>query len=432
MTSRAFWRGFGLVFALCVLMTAPCHAQEVFDTVLTKYQTAVSSWTSAFYVRANWVFWTLAIIELTWIGITLAMRQADIQEIVGDLVKFIMITGFFYALLINGTTWMPAIIQSFRDAGNAANVAAGATANMSPSSVMETCLQVSAKVCDSGSWFNPASKVFVGLFGIVILLVGAYIGMLLVCAIVESYIVISAGMLLLGFGSSRWTREYATKILTYSVSVGVKLMLMQLIIGLGELFLSDFATAFNGLEGSFNIGDTAPILVALVVLAGLVRTIPSIAQSMITGVSHGHGGGFGAAVTAGAYAMQAAKAATAVASGGTSAVVAAAQLASAQGAAKTGAAGSTGAASSGGGMGLGSALLRGASFAGRVAGNLAKSAATDVKEGMKGNNKPSTNQAQRMTGRMVEATATQKAANASKQNPPPAPPPSTPPSNGKA
>jgi len=49
--------------------------------------------------------------------------------------------------------------------------------------------------------------------------------MTLVCAIVEMYIVTAASMLLLGFGGSRWTRDYATKILTYAVSIGVKIMI---------------------------------------------------------------------------------------------------------------------------------------------------------------------------------------------------------------
>lgn len=417
-----FWRGFPLALSLLVLAAVPCHAQvEVFNAAVDKYQAATSQWVTAFYDRANWLFWSLALIELTIIGFYLALRQADIQEIVGDLVRFILATGFFFALLQNGTTWMPAIVESFREAANAANVAAGGTPNINPSRIMDIGLTVAAKVCESGAWWNPGSKVFVGLMGIGILITAAMIAMTLIVAIVEMYIVTTCGVFVLGFGGSRWTREYAVKMITYAVSVGAKLMVLQLIIGLGEIFLADFASTFTTATETFNLGDVTPILVTLIVLLGLVRSIPNIAQSLIAGVNMHTGGGFGAMMASGAQAFAVAKMATAAATGGTGAVVAAAKLASAQGAAAAttgagtaGTAGLTGAAGAAGGpaMGLGSAIMKGLNFAGRTAGNLAKAGAQDVKAGMTGDRKIATNMAQRMASSMTKETRDTRARNA--------------------
>lgn len=386
-----------LVFlALASTAHAQAASSGVLDNVVNQYQAATTAWSTKFLTYANTVFWILAGIEFSWVAILLGLRQADLQEWVSDLVRWILITGFFWALLQNGTTWVPAIINSFWQAGDGANQAFNASlpSGVSPSFLLDLCLKLAAQVCDSASAFNPASLVFVGLFGIAILVAGAIIAMTLVCAIVEMYIVTAASMLLLGFGGSRWTRDYATKILTYAVSIGVKIMILQLLIGLGQNFVSSFATAY----ASFSVENIAPLLVALIVLCGLVRSVPQIAQSMISGVHIHTGGGFGAAMGAAQMGMVAANAATAATMGGTGVLLAATQLAATQGRNAAAAA----VAQGGSNLGLGNSVLKAVNFTGRMAGNVAKAAAQDITAGMKGDRYPYTNMAQRMTAKMIK------------------------------
>ena len=58
------------------------------------------------------------------------------------------------------------------------------------------------------------------------------------CDLVESYFVISSGVILMGFGGSQWTNQFAINIIRYAVSVGAKLFMVQLVIGLRSV---DFA-----------------------------------------------------------------------------------------------------------------------------------------------------------------------------------------------
>lgn len=382
--------------ALCLgALASIAHAQAtpssgVLDDAMNKYQAATAAWQAKLLYFANSLFWILAGIEFLWVAITLGVRQADLQEWVADLVRWILITGLFWAILQNGTTWIPAIINSFRQAGDAANQAYDSSipGNISPSSLLDTCLDLAAKVCDSAG-LNPIKMVFVGLFGLTILIAGALIGMMLVCAVVEMYIVVAGSMLLLGFGGSRWTRDYATKALTYAVSVGVKLMVMQLLIGLGERFINDFASAFT----SFSVENVAPIIVALVVLCGLVRSIPNIAQSMVAGVSIHTGGGFGAAMAAAQMGYQAARTATAAATGVGGVAAAAGMLAAQQT--------KTANPPPAGNLGIGKSIMRGVSmaggFAGRAVSNVASAAAADARQGLRGRQRPHTTIGQRMT-----------------------------------
>ncbi len=113
----------------------------------------------------------------------------------------------------------------------------------------------------------------------------ALIAAFLVLALVESYIVISAGVIFMGFGGSRFTKDYALKILIYAMSVGAKLFVMQLIVGLGQQI-------FNQLMQNFQT-NTSDLLVAVgsaIVMLALTKIIPDMIQGLLNGVSAGNGG----------------------------------------------------------------------------------------------------------------------------------------------
>src|SRR5207244_4888485 len=54
-----------------------------------------------------------------------------------------------------------------------------------------------------------------------------------VVAMVESYLVIGAGVIFLGFGGSRWTAAYVERYVAYAVSVGMKILVLYLLVGAG-------------------------------------------------------------------------------------------------------------------------------------------------------------------------------------------------------
>ena len=69
----------------------------------------------------------LAVIEFAWSAAVMLLEKTDLQGWTSALVRKIMWIGAFYALLLNGATWIPAIIDSFNQIGaNAAGIWAGA------------------------------------------------------------------------------------------------------------------------------------------------------------------------------------------------------------------------------------------------------------------------------------------------------------------
>ena len=58
----------------------------------------------------------VALIEFAWTGIILLLDKTDLQGWTSALIRRMMFVGAFFALLQFGTTWIPAIIDSFVDA----------------------------------------------------------------------------------------------------------------------------------------------------------------------------------------------------------------------------------------------------------------------------------------------------------------------------
>jgi type IV secretion system protein TrbL len=261
---------------------------------------------------------------LVWTGIALALRGADLQEFAGELVRRIFFIGLFFALLTDSSAWAQAIINSLWQAAESANAAAGGSPTINPSSIFDIGLTLATRITDTVSFFAPAESLGLIFSGLVVMICFALIAAFMLLALVEMYIVINAGIILLGFGGSGWTSRFALKYVIYALSVGLKLFVLQLLIGLGESFIRDWVTSFDE--------NNAQILVlvgASVVMLALVKIIPDLLQGLINGTSFGSGTPM---VAAGRQPGGAAVGAATAATGGLMALKEAAQLAHAQGA----------------------------------------------------------------------------------------------------
>src|SRR6516225_4134199 len=66
---------------------------------------------------ATKIFWLLVAISFAWTCISMGIKQADLVEIVAELCRFIMFTGFFFWLLLHGATFAHGIVASLWQVG---------------------------------------------------------------------------------------------------------------------------------------------------------------------------------------------------------------------------------------------------------------------------------------------------------------------------
>jgi len=122
-------------------------SSTILNDIVRDYEAISTSWFSALGPIANKIFWILVAIQLTWSAIWWVLDREDGLAVVSSLLRQIVAIGFFYALLLNGGTWIPAVIQSFSQAGA---TAAGLT-DLSPTGVFDQGLALANKILNATS-----------------------------------------------------------------------------------------------------------------------------------------------------------------------------------------------------------------------------------------------------------------------------------------
>lgn len=345
------------VAALLVAEAAFSQATSNPSKILEQYRSERIQWTTNIWPYANTLFGILATIEFAWSAAVMMLEKTDLQSWVSALIRKVMWIGAFYALLLNGHIWIPAIIDSFEQIGSTSS----GVAALSPSSIFSQGLNIAGSLMDSAStsafFVKPGSSLALVFAAIIIVLSYVIITLQFIVAMVESYIVVAAGFVFVGFGGSRWTVPYTERYIGLAVSTGIKIMLLYLLIGAGFNFAIDWQTEATTIATSPKPMMTAfDIMGAAVIFMMLCLQIPKLFSAVLGGAPALTGGDListGTGLVAGA--------ATAASLGaGTVAVAArgASTIASVSAAANAGAGSGAGAGSAsvaGGGLGPSSA-----------------------------------------------------------------------------
>ena len=236
MTMKATLRALAMPVILCLMtlvLAQSVAAQQTPSQILNQFRDQRTVWMTNIWPYANNLFFWLALIEFTWSAAVMLLEKHDLQSWTAALIRRIMWIGAFYALLINGRIWIPAIIESFNILGQQASN----TGPMSPSDVFMRGINIAGALMDgaSSSAFFTSPGTSLACVLAAALTVISFIGITIqfVVAMVESYIIVAAGVIFLGFGGSRWTAPYVERYIGLGVSNGVKIMLLYLLVGVG-------------------------------------------------------------------------------------------------------------------------------------------------------------------------------------------------------
>ena len=252
------------VFAEAVWAQAgPPFNTTVPSQIMDQFRNSRIQWTTNVWVYANTLFGILAVIEFAWSAAVMLLEKSDLQSWTSALIRKLMWIGAFYALLLNGRIWIPAIIDSFTQIGqNAAGLGA-----LSPSGVFIQGLSLAGALMDGAStsafFTNPGTSLALAFAALLIVVSFTIITINFIVTLVESYIVVSVGFIFLGFGGSRWTAPYTERYIGLAVSIGIKIVLLYCLISAG------FNLSLGWLDEAQAIGTAArPVMVAFDVMGG--------------------------------------------------------------------------------------------------------------------------------------------------------------------
>ena len=277
------------IVAAVLLVSGTAHAAAdvgTVDQMIQQFQTHASGWGAALRGLALNSFYILGVIDIALTAIGWAFRGGDLGDLLSSLVSEIMFLGIFLALLQNSVSWSQDIVSSFRQGA----AAAGATA-VTPGDVVLAGVNIAQQVMSVSAWSHPIAFVAFMIAGIVIDICFASIALMMVAVLVESYLVIQAGVILMAFGGSRWTKDIALSAIKYAVAVGAKLMALQFLANLGTSFVRQWTTGLNA-------NNDTPLLIVIacsVVLLGVCKIVPETFQRLVGGASLASGAPIAAA-----------------------------------------------------------------------------------------------------------------------------------------
>jgi type IV secretion system protein TrbL len=297
-----------VVIVLLVVVCPPAEAQaKAPSAILNQYRSQRTTWFTAVWPFANSLFGLLATIEFAWSAAVMLLEKSDMQSWTSALVRKMMWLGAFYALLIYGRQWIPAITDSFELIGQ---TAAG-TGPMAPSDVFTRGIDIAGGLMATSStaafFTNLGTSLAMIFTGIITALAFIAITVQFVVAMVESYIIVAAGFIFVGFGGSRWTAPYVERYIGLSVATGVKIMLLYLLIGTGMNLSVDWMTDAQNIASNASPAMSAlEIMGASIIFMMLCWQIPKLFAAVLGGSPALSGGDLvssGAFVAGGAIAV---------------------------------------------------------------------------------------------------------------------------------
>ncbi|SCB49613.1 type IV secretion system protein TrbL [Rhizobium multihospitium] len=263
-----------------VAMSQPAFAQE--GSVLTSLQnqitTAAKGWETTVMNAAKSLFWILATIEIGIAAVWLALQAASLDSWFAELVRRIMFVGFFAFVLAQGPTFAKAVVDSLFQIGAGSGTA-------SPADVFNAGLTVATKMSEKvqfGLFQDNALAISAAFAMVVVVIAFSLVAAIFVAVMVEMYLGLLAGMIMLGLGGSSYTKDFAIRYLVYAFSVGMKLMALVMISRIGSEVLI-------GLANEPDVGDQFQTALAIAGIAVVVFIIaiyvPNIIQGVVQGAS---------------------------------------------------------------------------------------------------------------------------------------------------
>ncbi len=263
-----------------VIIAGPAYAQDgsVLTTLQNQVVTAAKGWEDTISNAARSLFWILAGIEVGIAAVWLALQAASLDAWFAELVRRIMFIGFFAFILDRGPALAKAIVDSLFQIG-----AGGGSA--SPANVFNAGLMVASKMSEKisfGLFEDNALALSAALAMIVSVIAFSLVAAIFISVLVEMYVGLLAGIIMLGLGGSSYTKDFAIRYLIYAFSVGMKLMALVVIARIGSQVLI-------GLANEPTVGDQYQTALAIAGIAVVVFVIamyvPNIIQGVIQGAS---------------------------------------------------------------------------------------------------------------------------------------------------
>src|SRR5713226_1550732 len=215
-----------------------------FNDIATRFYAAGTNYSAAIQPYAVKLFVALLLIDIlvTWIQFT-AEGQLDAAHVLGRLIKHILSGGFVYLMIVNAFSWMNAVLRSFS--------AIGASVTGLPALNPQSVLKIGVNTADiifnspgnASMMTNFEQAIVQSIAAFIVLLAFVVTAAMLLLTLIESYLVVGGGVILLGLGANRFTAPAAEGYIGYVIRVGVRLLFFYLVLAIGVQMANEWSAA---------------------------------------------------------------------------------------------------------------------------------------------------------------------------------------------
>jgi type IV secretion system protein TrbL len=302
----------------------PCTGTANIDALPNVFCNATFGWLRNGLDIAKRLFMILVGIELAWAAITYVLQKENLGEFLAAFILKMMGIWFFSIVMIDAPDWLPKVLQSF--VGLAGYVTNGQVQQvdtlmmtLDPANVLQAGINICQVVFQSlptPNWYNGSYLLHLGdalqadfttmfvmfiavIFGTIVCFI-VFISFLIaagqiIMTLIETYIMIGAGAVMLAFTGSRWTANFGEKYIGYTLSIGIKLFVTYIVVALGLTLFPAQARCSGGLAticatNTQDINAAGPMVLAYLLLGAtavifmmLTMRLPGLAASMMNG-----------------------------------------------------------------------------------------------------------------------------------------------------
>lgn len=268
------------IIALTLAMTQYAQAQESvgrIDQVSESFRVAVEGIGDKLSLIARNLLLSLLLIELIWkLGKTV-MEGDDFGQLMGVFFKRIVIAGFFLAI-IDGIPTGSGNVGIATFVIQSAEGLVGTTtdgASVKPSDLFWQMFSSGSSIYENSS--GVGGIVSASIVWLLLCVIGAIVVGLIIVTYIEIYVVLTVGILALGFGVWSVTEQFAKNFLFSAVGKILKLLTMILMASVISLSIKSFGTLSTFEDGLITIG-------IVLIFAMLMSSVPSAVEQIISGI----------------------------------------------------------------------------------------------------------------------------------------------------
>lgn len=262
----------------------------IFNQLTGQYANSIAGIQSGSIVLGKELFNCIALLSVGLLGIDRLLRKnVDMVESNIELIRWLIYLNVFYLFITEYDQFLPLIINSFQQAGAYLGGQASSTYTLpTPAGIISNGFNIALQIIKIAFQKTLFLNLAVDLVSVIVIIVILYcFGMIaieLLLIQIGSQIIFAGGIFLLAFSGLQWTRDYAERYVHTFFHIGVKMLFMNVLIGIGGGLTDSWASYLNNIPNNNLIFQYFfATVMATFVFYMLCQKIPAQAAVYLTG-----------------------------------------------------------------------------------------------------------------------------------------------------